>query len=234
MKIALFGYGKMGKIIEKIAITRGHSIVLKINENIESYDITVADIAIDFSTPQAAAKNISKCIKNGIPIVSGTTGWLNDYENIVSLCNEHNGAFIYASNFSLGVIIFYELNKTLAKLMQDHSQYKIEIQEIHHTNKLDAPSGTAITLAEDIIDNSNYKEWQLGESNNVNIIPIHAKRVDEIPGTHIINYKSSIDKIVISHEANNREGFGLGAVIASEWLLGKTGIFTMKDVLNIG
>lgn len=234
MEIALLGYGKMGKAIEQIAIKRGHSIAIKVDINTTSYDITQADVAIDFSIPNAAVKNISNCIENGIPVISGTTGWLDDYDNMVALTKEKNGAFIYASNFSLGVNIFFELNKTLAKMMSDLSQYNVSIEEVHHTQKLDAPSGTAITLAEDIIENSNYIKWNLGKNENSNEISIEAKRIDNIPGTHHVTYHSEIDSLNISHIANSRDGFALGAIIAAEWLIGKSGVFTMNDVLNIG
>ena len=234
MRIALLGYGKMGKAIEKIAVSRGHTIILKVTEQTEDFNINLADIAIDFSAPNAAVSNITKCLKNGVPVISGTTGWLKDYDNIIALCEERDGAFIYASNFSLGVNIFFELNKNLAKMMKGLSQYKVTMEEIHHAQKLDAPSGTAITLAENIIEHSSYEGWELGLSNDVNKIPINAKREENVPGTHSINYESSIDRIGITHKANNREGFALGAIIAAEWLHGKTGIFTMKDVLNIG
>ena len=233
MKIALLGYGKMGKTIEAIALSRGHEVVIKTSEAVTS-EITKADIAIDFSVPNAAFNNISNCINNTIPVISGTTGWLDDYDKIVALCQQKKGAFIYASNFSLGVNIFFELNKTLAKMMSTLEDYKVDIEEIHHTQKLDAPSGTAISLAEDIIENSkNYQSWQLDGSEN-KVLPITAKRIEKVPGTHNITYKSEVDTIKIEHIAHNREGFALGAVVAAEWLVGKTGIFTMKDVLNIG
>ena len=234
MKIALLGYGKMGKVIAKIALKRGHTIVLKVDEHTTSYDITIADIAIDFSTPNAAVNNISNCLKHHIPIISGTTGWLDDYDKMVTLCNAKNGAFIYASNFSLGVNIFFELNKNLARMMKNLSQYNIDIEEIHHTQKLDAPSGTAITLAEDIIKQSDYTNWKLDLNAEANTIPIQAKRIEHVSGTHSINYESNVDAIKITHTAHNRNGFALGAVIAAEWLINKTGVFTMNDVLNIG
>lgn len=235
MKIALLGYGKMGKAIEKVAISRGHEIVLKINKSSKNYDIREADVAIDFSIPDAAVSNISHCLNNDVPVISGTTGWLNDYDDITQLCKEQDGAFIYASNFSLGVNLFFELNNHLAKLMQPQTQYNIAIEEIHHTQKLDAPSGTAITLAEGIIENSIAKGWHLdNNTKNPDSISIEAKRIENVPGTHIIKYDSDIDSIHISHVAHNREGFALGAVVAAEWIIGKTGIFTMKDVLNIG
>jgi len=234
MKIALLGYGKMGKFLERIASDRGHDIVLKVDVNTPSYDITVADIAIDFSIPAAAVHNITNCLSHGVPVVSGTTGWLDDYEKMVALCKENNGAFIYASNFSLGVNIFFELNKALAKMMKNLSQYKLSLEEIHHTQKLDAPSGTAISLAEGVIQQSNYKKWALGPTADTNEIPIESKRIDNIPGTHSINYNSDVDSISMTHTAHSRDGFALGAVIAAEWLVGKTGVYTMNDVLNIG
>lgn len=233
MKIALLGYGKMGKAIETIALQRGHTIVIKTSRD-SDYNINDADVAIDFSVPSAAYNNISNCLNNQVPVISGTTGWLEQYDDIVSLCEKQKGAFIYASNFSLGVNIFFELNETLAKMMAKLNDYKLDIEEIHHTQKLDAPSGTAITLAEGIIkNNSAYQDWQLDTASDKNI-PIIAKRIPQVPGTHIISYTSPIDTIKIEHEAHNREGFALGAVIAAEWLADKTGVFTMKDVLNIG
>jgi len=234
MNIALLGYGKMGKTIEQIAKKRGHQIVLKVDKDDYDYDITKADVAIDFSIPNVAFSNISNCINNQIPVISGTTGWLEDYNKAVALCKEKQGAFIYASNFSLGVNIFFELNKTLARMMTNLKQYKVSLEEIHHTQKLDAPSGTAISLANDIIaEHSNYKQWKLEESNK-NTINITAKRIDDVPGTHTITYESEVDAITIKHVAHNRQGFALGAVIAAEWIVGKTGVFTMNDVLNIG
>ena len=234
MKIALLGYGKMGKTIEQIAIQRGHQIVLKVDKDDHDYDITKADVAIDFSIPTVAFNNISNCINNQIPVISGTTGWLEDYNKAVALCKTKQGAFIYASNFSLGVNIFFELNKTLALMMTNLKQYKVSLEEIHHTQKLDAPSGTAISLANGIIaEHSNYKQWKLEESIE-NTINITAKRIDDVPGTHTITYESEVDTITIEHIAHNRQGFALGAIIAAEWIVGKKGVFTMNDVLNIG
>jgi len=233
MNIALLGYGKMGKAIETIAIKRGHKIALKVSSDTKEYTLKNIDVAIDFSLPSSAFENISKCILDNVPIISGTTGWLEKYNDIVSLCNENKGTFLYASNFSLGVNIFFELNKTLAKLMKGLPQYNVHIEEIHHTQKLDAPSGTAITLAEEIINESDYKNWTL-ESPKPNEISILAKRIENVPGTHEINYESEVDSISIKHTAHSREGFALGAVIAAEWIHDKTGVFTMKDVLNIG
>lgn len=233
MNIALLGYGKMGKTIEKIAIQRGHNIVLKVSSDTKNYNLNNVDIAIDFSLPSTAFENISQCIKQNTPVISGTTGWLEKYDDIVSLCNQNNGTFLYASNFSLGVNIFFEVNKMLAKLMKDLPQYNVKIEEIHHTQKLDAPSGTAITLAEQIINKSDYKNWTL-ETPKPKEIGILAKRIENVPGTHEINYESEVDSISIKHTAHSREGFALGAVIAAEWIHDKTGVYTMKDVLNIG
>ena len=233
MKIALLGYGKMGKVIEGIALQRQHTIVLKVTSKDKDYLLNDVDVAIDFSTPESVVENITYCITHNIPVISGTTGWLSHYNDMVSLCQNKNGAFLYASNFSLGVNIFFELNKTLSKLMKGLPQYKISIEEIHHTQKLDAPSGTAITLAEEIIKNSEYKNWTL-EHPKHNEIGMTAKRIENVPGTHEITYESSVDTINIKHTAHSREGFALGAVIAAEWIVGKKGVFTMKDVLNIG
>jgi 4-hydroxy-tetrahydrodipicolinate reductase len=233
MKIALFGYGKMGKVIEKIAIERGHEIVLKIEQGDASYNLKIADVAIDFSTPTAAVSNINEAINCQIPVVCGTTGWLEAFESIKSLCHTKNGAFLYASNFSLGMNLFFELNRKLAQVMKPYGEYSMGIEEIHHTQKQDAPSGTAITLAEDAIKESEYTGWSLGKSLDPKQIGIEAKRIENIPGTHSVCYDSKIDSIEIKHIAKNREGFGLGAVIAAEWLFGKTGVFSMKDVLNI-
>ncbi len=232
MNIALFGYGKMGKMIEMIAQNRGHNIVAKIDVDSGDFDYSEMDVAIDFSMPDAAFDNITGCFDNGVPVISGTTGWLEKYNDAVALCNKKNGAFIYASNFSLGVNVFFELNKHLARMMRKMDQYRVSMEEIHHTQKLDAPSGTAITLAEGIIENSEYKTWKLDNADKAEI-PITSIRVDDTPGTHTIDYKSKVDSIEIKHTAHNREGFALGAVIAAEWIQGKTGVFTMKDVLDL-
>ena len=233
MKIALFGYGKMGKVIDKIAKNRGHKIIYKIDENSINYDLKKVDVAIDFSTPKAAFSNINMALENSIPIISGTTGWLDNYNKAVKLCNEKNGAFLYASNFSLGVNIFFEINRQLAKIMNNHPEYLIKMKEIHHIEKIDAPSGTAITLAESIIKETDYQKWSLNKDFKENKISIEAQRLSDKTGTHEVIYKSDIDEIKIKHAAVNREGFGLGAVIAAEWLIGKKGVFSMKDVLNI-
>ncbi|MDT0552506.1 4-hydroxy-tetrahydrodipicolinate reductase [Urechidicola vernalis] len=233
MKIALIGYGRMGKAIEKIALERGHEIVLKIDVESKDIDISTADIAIDFSVPNSAFGNITNCFENGVPVVSGTTGWLDKYEEAVEICNLNKGGFISATNFSLGVNIFFELNDRLAKMMTNLSDYNISMEEIHHTKKLDAPSGTAITLAEGIIKNTSKSNWALDVTNTENEIPIVAKRVPDVPGTHSVSYTSSIDTIDIKHTAHSRQGFALGAVVAAEWLVNKEGVFTMKDVLGL-
>ncbi|HBU78860.1 MAG TPA: 4-hydroxy-tetrahydrodipicolinate reductase [Muricauda sp.] len=232
MKIGLFGYGKMGKMIEQIAQDRGHTIVAKIDDPSQDVDYSSMDVAIDFSTPEAAFDNITNCFKNNVPVISGTTGWLDKYSDAIKICEDNKSAFIYASNFSLGVNIFFELNKQLAKMMAGLNQYKVGMEEIHHTQKLDAPSGTAITLAEGIIENTAYENWKLDESSD-KTVSIKSIREGMVPGTHSIAYASSVDTIEIKHEAHNREGFALGAVIASEWIQGKTGVFSMKDVLNL-
>jgi 4-hydroxy-tetrahydrodipicolinate reductase len=232
MKIALLGYGKMGKVIEKIALERGHEIVLRKDSSDTFEGITKADIAIDFSVPTSAVSHISECLNQNVPVISGTTGWLENYDEMVHLCQEKNGSFIYASNFSLGVNIFFELNNYLAKMMKNLSDYKVSMEEIHHTQKLDAPSGTAISLANGIIENTDYVNWTL-ENPTANQIYIDAKRIENIPGTHSVFYDSKVDQIEIKHTAHSREGFALGSVIAAEWLIGKKGVFTMKDVLGI-
>ena len=232
MKIALLGYGKMGQVIERIALERGHEIVLKKDE-FNTYDgLSTADVAIDFSVPTAAVANISSSFHANVPVVSGTTGWLEHYNEMEALCNEKQGGFISSSNFSLGVNIFFELNEYLAKIMAQFDSYKVSMEEIHHTQKLDAPSGTAISLAKGVIENSAYAKWTMEKANS-NEIHIEAKRIGDVPGTHTVTYDSAVDSIELKHTAHNREGFALGAVIAAEWLAGKKGIYTMKDVLNL-
>jgi 4-hydroxy-tetrahydrodipicolinate reductase len=232
MKIALLGYGKMGKVIERIALERGHEIVLKKDE-FNSYDgLSNADVAIDFSVPSAAVDNIASCFHANVPVVSGTTGWLDRYDEMIALCHEKKGGFISSSNFSLGVNLFFELNDYLAKIMAPYNSYSVDMEEIHHTQKLDAPSGTAISLAKGVIENSKYTNWTLVKPTE-NEIHIEALRIADVPGTHTVTYNSEVDSIEIKHTAHNREGFALGAVIAAEWLAGKQGIFTMKDVLNL-
>ncbi len=232
MKIALLGYGKMGKVIEKIALERGHEITLRKGRNDSYAGLEKADVAIDFSIPTSAVANISACFENNVPVISGTTGWLEEYDEIVALCQAKNGSFIYGSNFSLGVNIFFELNEYLAKMMANLKQYQVSMEEIHHTQKLDAPSGTAISLANGIIQNTDYTNWTLDEA-KTSEIHIEAKRIENIPGTHSIFYDSNVDQIEIKHTAHTREGFALGAVVAAEWIIGKKGIFTMKDVLGL-
>lgn len=238
MKIALIGYGKMGKIIESIATQKGHQISIKINsQNIDelaSIKPENTDVAIEFSRPDLAVRNISHCLNNNIPIVCGTTGWLAEWNNILDLCKNKNGAFLYASNFSLGVNLFFELNKKLAKLLKDFPQYKPNIEEIHHTQKLDAPSGTAITLANGILSNiPSLKGWSKGANNRTDILPIYSKRIDPAPGTHTITYENAVDSIQISHVAHSREGFASGAVLAAEWLQNRKGVYSMKDLLGL-
>ena len=232
MKIALLGYGKMGQVIEKIALQRGHEIVVRKSIG-DSFDgLENATVAIEFSAPDAAVENISAALNLGVPVISGTTGWLHDYDKMVQLCNEKNSAFISSSNFSLGVNIFFELNAYLAKIMSKFEDYKVGIEEIHHTQKLDAPSGTAISLAKGIIENSDYNNWTLENPKSDDIL-INAKRIENVPGTHTVSYNSNVDLIEIKHLAHNREGFALGAVIAAEWIVGKHGVYTMKDVLEL-
>lgn len=232
MKLALLGYGKMGKTIERLAVEAGHEVVFIKDRANERGDLAEADVAIDFSTPEAAIENISRCIMDGIPIVSGTTGWLKDYDKVLNLCEERNGSFIYASNFSIGVNLFFGLNEYLAKQMSSWPMYDISIEEIHHTEKKDAPSGTAISLAEGIIKNTAKEAWQLDGHGDA-VVPIHAKREEDVKGTHEITYSSEIDTISIKHEAHSRDGFAKGAILAAQWLQNKKGVFGMKDVLGI-
>jgi 4-hydroxy-tetrahydrodipicolinate reductase len=231
MKIALLGYGKMGQVIERIALSRGHEIVLKKDNHNTFLGLLDADVAIDFSVPDAAFANIEECLQNRIPVISGTTGWLADLDKIEKCCVQNNGSFIYSSNFSLGVNLFFQLNQKLAKMMKQFDQYQVSMEEIHHTQKLDAPSGTAISLANQIIANSNYTCWS-EENSDQNTIAITAKREPNVPGTHTIAYVSDVDTIEIKHTAHSRDGFALGAVIAAEWLINKKGIYTMQDVLS--
>ncbi len=219
-------------MLAQLASQRNHQIVARVDVDTQDIDFDQMDCAIDFSTPSAAFDNIKNCIDQGVPIVSGTTGWLDRYDEITEYCKEKKGAFIYASNFSLGVNLFFELNEKLAKMMNALDQYKVSMKEIHHVHKLDAPSGTAITLAKGVVGNSDYISWTLNEGNK-NEIPIHSKREGEVPGTHMVTYDSTVDSIEIKHTAHNRQGFALGAIIAAEWLVGKTGVFSMKDVLDL-
>jgi len=218
MNIALIGYGKMGQLIEQIAIEKGHSITVIVNSSnsIENHNFKNVDVAIDFSTPKSAFHNIKFILSNRIPVVSGTTGWLNNIDKARKLANAKEIGFIYSSNFSIGVNIFFELNKKLSQLMQNHSEYKPSIKEIHHTEKLDMPSGTALSLHSQISSN----------------IEIESERTENIPGTHIVNYDSKIDSISITHQAHNRMGFVSGALIAAEWIIDKKGSFSMSDILK--
>ncbi len=234
MKIGLFGYGKMGKMIEGIAMERGHEITAKIDvEEQGSADYSSFDLAIDFSVPEAAATHILECLENGIPVVSGTTGWLDRYQEVTERCRELNGAFLYASNFSLGVNLFFALNECLARMMKPHKQYEVSVEEIHHNQKKDAPSGTAISIAEGIIQETAFEGWQLGEGQE-RVIPINSIREGNYAGTHIVDYNGPDDQIRIQHTAHSRKGFAEGAVVAAEWLLNRKGVFSMKDVLNLG
>lgn len=238
MKIALIGYGKMGKEIEKIALDRGHEIVLKIDitnqEDLNLENLKKADVAIEFTTPATAIANYKLCFEAGIPVVSGTTGWLEKQAEVHQLCMNSNGTFFHTTNFSLGVNIFFALNKRLAELMANHSEYKVEMKEIHHTQKLDAPSGTAITLAEGIIENIPSKtSWVNRTTGLADEIGIISEREGQVPGTHIINYDSEIDYIEIIHCAKSRKGLAFGAVLAAEYSFGKRGILSMNDLLNL-
>lgn len=237
MNIALIGYGKMGKAIEQIAIQHGHHIVLKINsanvDQLDHLDNYTIDVAIEFTNPSSAKDNVLKCLKKQIPVVCGTTGWKEHIGSVELVTAQYNSAFLIASNFSIGVNLFFELNSYLANLMNNYTDYTIQIKETHHTAKKDAPSGTAISLAEQIIEQNEIKQhWHLGAAtNDKTIIPIEALREDPAPGTHEITYTSIIDDISIKHTAHNRNGFALGAVLAAEFLQNKKGFFTMKDVL---
>jgi 4-hydroxy-tetrahydrodipicolinate reductase len=235
MKIALIGTGKMGQAIEKLALSRGHEIVLKLNhENIASIhsdELKVADVAIEFTRPDAATSNLKRCLEANMPVICGTTGWYDELNQITDLFTNNNGALVYASNFSVGVNMMFELNRILAKWMQSHNDYHVSLSEIHHIHKLDTPSGTAVTLANGIIENnSEYLKWTL-EENQANAIYIDAKREPEVVGTHDVKWESEIDIIQLHHHAKSRDGFALGAIHAAEWIIGKKGVFTMKDIL---
>jgi 4-hydroxy-tetrahydrodipicolinate reductase len=221
MKILLIGHGKMGQAIEALAMDRGHSIIAVVdaNDTLMPELAKQADVAIEFTAPESAFNNIKFCLENGLPVLSGTTGWLDKKSEIEEICQKHDGTFLYASNFSIGVNIFFKLNKFLAKLMGAHDNYRPSMVEVHHTHKKDAPSGTAITLAEGIIDESqSLQKWENAETDDQGILPIVSERIGEVPGTHKIRYESSVDQISIEHEAFSREGFVLGAVLVAEWL----------------
>lgn len=238
LAIAIIGYGKMGKAIEAIATAKGHRVILKIS-SANTGDLTIGnlqqcDVAIEFTNPHSAVENIKKCMDAGVPVISGSTGWLGQLEEIKKYNEEKKAAFLYASNFSIGVNIFFEVNKKLASLMSDHREYQVEVEEIHHTAKKDAPSGTAITIAEQIIENYTGKnKWVHNTEAAANEIEIVSKRIDPAPGTHFVRYISSIDEIGITHIAHNRQGFAGGAVLAAEFIKGRQGFFSMKDVLGL-
>lgn len=231
MNIGLLGYGKMGRLVEKIAKQRGHNCPVIIDKETDPIDYSKFDVAINFSTPESAFDLISNCLDHGIAVISGTTGWLERYPKIVAQCKAQEGSFLYASNFSLGVNLFFALNEQLSRLISPTGQYQPAIKEIHHIHKLDAPSGTAISLAEPIIRDFELENYS--STPKEKHLHIESERVGEVPGTHTINYHSEVDLIQISHEAKNRNGFALGAVIAAEWIKDKKGVFSMKDVLSI-
>ncbi|ANH82430.1 4-hydroxy-tetrahydrodipicolinate reductase [Niabella ginsenosidivorans] len=238
MKIALIGYGKMGKAIEAIALERGHEIVLTIDAHntdaLTADNVKKADVAIEFTGPHTALENLTKLIRFGVPVVSGSTGWLEKMPKLLSEISQHNGTFLYASNFSIGVNLFFELNKKLAALMHPHKDYTVSLEEIHHTEKKDAPSGTAITLAEQIMEvYTEKKKWVNDVQPAAEELLITSKRIDPAPGIHTITYSSEIDDITITHTAHNRKGFALGAVLAAEFIRDKKGVFSMKDVLDL-
>jgi len=238
MKIALIGYGKMGKAIEEIALEKGHEIVLKIdvqnNADFTKENLQKAEVAIEFTGPHSAYENVKKCIEFGVPVVSGSTGWLDKWNEISALCETHNACLVYSSNYSIGVNLFFELNKQLAKLMEPYESYDVRLTEIHHTEKKDAPSGTAISLAEQILANiSRKKDWVNAPSLTPSDLVITSERIDPAPGTHTVAYSSPIDTIEITHTAHTRKGFASGAVLAAEFAKNKSGIFTMKEVLGL-
>ena len=238
IKIALIGYGKMGKAIEEIALQRGHEIVLKIDvDNAADFtaaNLQKADAAIEFTGPHSAFANVMKCLEYGVPLVCGSTGWLDKLDQAKAYCQKQNGCFLYASNFSVGVNIFFEINKRLAELMKPHADYNISMEEIHHTQKKDAPSGTAVTLAEQVLRTIDRKQkWVNAGTSDPGELPIISKRIDPAPGTHTVSYQSPVDTIEIIHTAHNRTGFATGAVLAAEFVKGKKGIFSMKEVLGL-
>jgi 4-hydroxy-tetrahydrodipicolinate reductase len=237
MKIALVGYGKMGQLIDKIAQQRGHEVILRIHiDNRNEFtreNLQEADVAIEFTGPGIAFDNVRQCLEWGVPVVSGSTGWNDKLDDARRICEEKGGTFLHASNFSIGVNIFFEVNKQLARLMEAQPQYDVELKEIHHTAKLDAPSGTAVTLAEQILAALGRKEqWVKESGKGASDLVIRSERTDPAPGTHHVKYSSPIDDIEIIHKAHSREGFAAGAVTAAEFIAGKKGIFTMKDVLH--
>lgn len=232
MKIALIGYGKMGKIIEKLATEKGHTIVATLSETPSIETLNAPDVAIEFSNPEAAFNNIKFCLEHKIPVICGTTGWLEQKDEIEKIAENNQTAFLYGSNFSLGVNLFFALNEKLAKMMAPLEEYTCQLEEIHHTEKKDSPSGTAISLAEGIISNSKFNAWKLDDTKDEEL-GIIAVRENEVPGTHSVFYKSDVDEIEIKHTAFSRNGFALGAIVAAEWIIGKKGNFSMKDVLGL-
>lgn len=245
MKIVLLGYGKMGQLIEKFALKRGHEVVLTVDaanrDNITVEDLEGADVAIDFSTPAAALENISLCFEANLPIVVGTTGWYEHLEEVKEICLEANQSLLYGSNFSIGVNVFFHINRLLAKAMDPYKQYDVQVEEIHHIHKLDAPSGTAITIAEGILENSTSKDTWVNEVvdsgasaivNKSNELLIESLRIEEVPGTHTVLYSSEVDQIEFKHTAHNRHGFALGAVVAAEWLAGKKGFYQVTEIFD--
>ena len=237
MKIALIGYGKMGKEIEQILIARGHTIPLIIDLNntndLDAAHLKEIDVAIEFTTPSTAYGNVVKCLEAGVPVVCGTTAWLDKLPQVEQLCKEKNGAFFYASNYSIGVNIFFEINRHLAQLMNRFGEYDVTIEETHHTQKKDAPSGTAVTLAEGILENLDRKQkWVCGTTTVPEELEVVAIRRSVVPGTHTVTYESDVDSLSVTHMAKSRRGFALGAVLAAEFLYGKTGIFSMKDLMK--
>ena len=237
MRIALIGYGKMGRMIEEVAVQRGHQIVIKIDKDNESdftrENFAHADVAIEFTAPHSAFENVKRCIDFGVPVISGSTGWNAAMDNLKSYCLDKNGAFLHASNFSIGVNIFFEINNRLAQLMATQPDYEVSLKEIHHTQKLDKPSGTAVTLAEGILQHLPHKQaWTIEKVDDPSQVVITSERTDPAPGTHYVKYTSPIDDIEIIHTAHNRKGFATGAVLAAEFINGKKGIFTLKDVLG--
>ncbi|MBD3903248.1 4-hydroxy-tetrahydrodipicolinate reductase [Chryseobacterium sp. Ch-15] len=233
MKIALVGYGRMGKIIDEIALKRGHEVVARLKETPTAENLNNPDVVIEFSLPEVAFDNIKACLENKIPVICGTTGWLERKDEVEKLAVENGTAFLYGSNFSLGVNLFFALNEKLADLMKNVDEYSCQLEEIHHIHKLDAPSGTAISLAEGIIkNNTKFDAWKLEETQEKQL-GIFAIRENEVPGTHSVYYRSEVDEIEIKHKAYNRNGFALGAVVAAEWIKDKKGNFTMKDVLGL-
>ncbi len=238
MKIALIGYGKMGKAIEEIALEKGHNIVLRISdENLSDFtieNIRQADVCIEFSTPHTAFDNVKKCLEAGVATVCGSTAWLEQLGEAKRICVTNNAAFLYASNFSIGVNLFFKINRMVASLMNTYPEYTVSLEEIHHTQKKDAPSGTAVTLAEGILENSQTKKkWVNYTSEHINELSIISKRVDPAPGTHTVHYESDIDSITLTHTAHNRKGFATGALLAAEFLYTKKGIYSMDDVLAL-